>query len=268
MVSIVGYAVSWGGCETKQHMDTWRHNPLALLEAIWFLSDTHRCTHTDKETACVSNNTVTCDVNSSSHQPGRLYVVMLLSLVPLPLLQQLMLQSLWLAHALGQLSGSHSWFRGSPMLRRPGLQQGGPQNCQSKPAVFINHQRGEQWVGASSSSSTAGRHLPLVSLWWQCISSACLHVIQRDKNITHLPALHTDSPLWYATAKRHRETLNLDELSKRGSAKGRETYERQGESLSTNLKSKVYSHTSIHRAQSLTVWFNLYEDNTNNCLCL
>jgi cell division inhibitor SulA len=48
---------------------------------------------------------------------------MLLSLVPLPLLQQLMLQSLWLAHALGQESASHGWFTLSPMFSSPGLNQ-------------------------------------------------------------------------------------------------------------------------------------------------
>lgn len=223
--------------EDVKQSSTWTHEDTTLWHC-WKQFDFYQ-TNTDKETVCVSNNTVTYDMNWFLHQPGRLYVVMLLSLVPLPLLQQLMLQSLWLAHALGQLSGSHSWFRGSPMLRRPGLQQGGPQGCQSKPAVFINHQKANSGADAYSSSSRAGGHLPLVSPQCQCISSISLHVTQRDKNITHLPALHTDSPLWYATAKRHRETLNLDELSKRVCAKGRETYERQVESLSTNLKSKV-----------------------------
>lgn len=54
--------------------------------------------------------------------PGRLYVVRLLSLVPLPPLQQLMLQSLWLVQALGHESASHGWLAESPMFSRPGLQ--------------------------------------------------------------------------------------------------------------------------------------------------
>lgn len=74
----------------------------------------------------------------------------------------------------------------------------------------------------------AGRHLPLVLPQCKCISPASLYITQRDKNITHLPALHTDSPLWYATAKRNRKTLNLDELSKSGSAKGRESETMKG----------------------------------------
>lgn len=77
-------------------------------------------------------------------------------------------------------------------------------------------------IGACASSFRAGTHLPLVFHWHKCISPVGLYLTQRNKNITHLPALHADSPLWYATAERNRKTLNLDELSKRGSAKGRD----------------------------------------------
>ena len=38
--------------------------------------------------------------------PGRLYVARLLSLLPLPAVQQLMLQSLWLEQELGHVSAS------------------------------------------------------------------------------------------------------------------------------------------------------------------
>ena len=57
--------------------------------------------------------------------PGRLYVARLLSLFPVPAVQQLMLQSLWLEQELGQVSASQGCVADSPMLSRPGLGEGG-----------------------------------------------------------------------------------------------------------------------------------------------
>lgn len=59
---------------------------------------------------------------------------------------------------------------------------------------------------ARNSQWRAGTHLPLVVSFCNCVSlSHPFYIIQRNKNITHLPALHTDSPLWYATAEGRRE---------------------------------------------------------------
>lgn len=82
--------------------------------------------------------------------------------------------------------------------------------------TFLSWARVDEW----GSSLRAVTHLPLVLHRRKCIPLVGLYITQRNKNITHLPALHADSPLWYATAERSRKTLNLDELSKRGSAKG------------------------------------------------
>lgn len=53
--------------------------------------------------------------------PGRLYVARLLSLLPLPAAQQLMLQLLWLEQELGHVSASQGWVADSPMFNNPGL---------------------------------------------------------------------------------------------------------------------------------------------------
>lgn len=49
---------------------------------------------------------VACARKRRRHSPGRLYVAKLLSLLPLPAVQQLMLQSLWLEQELGHVSAS------------------------------------------------------------------------------------------------------------------------------------------------------------------
>lgn len=87
---------------------------LLVIAVAAVVGDAVGCDGWREETRSVSANAQRSRgrlADSLLHSPGRLYVVMLLSLVPLPLLQQLLMpQSLWLAHAFGQLSGSHSWL--------------------------------------------------------------------------------------------------------------------------------------------------------------
>jgi hypothetical protein len=86
---------------------------------------------------------------------------MLLSLVPFPVLQQFMLQSLWLAQAFGQESGSHGWFTLSPMFSSPGLNQ----KHATRTIITQNKQgfsQGWAWEFLSSVIFQTGGDLPLV----------------------------------------------------------------------------------------------------------
>lgn len=62
-----------------------------------------------------------------------------------------------------------------------------------------------QWVFITYSRKTSPPSVSTVKVHPSCWPSYT--VAQRNKNITHLPALHTDSPLWYATAKRNKTTI-------------------------------------------------------------